>query len=243
VNGGDDWRVLPVGYTCGGDSICDVEMPAFAIDPQESSNLFLGVTAFFHFQGFSEHLLHSSDGGGTWRELTPLHNLESLAVDPGLGQTLYGLTCKGTYKSADAGAHWRRVGSGLPPRSLCTPNVPGRRRLAIDPRKPQVLYVGTAGQGVFRSTDGGVSFQPFNQGLAAADVTAVLINPETEDLYAAVAGKGVWHWNAPQHRWTPLNDGLPVWDFTGVLALDPQHPSILYAGTQTHGAYRLNLGQ
>jgi photosystem II stability/assembly factor-like uncharacterized protein len=243
TNGGTDWHVLPVGYACGGDSICDVQMPAFAIDSQHPENLYLGVMAFFHFQGPSEHLLHSSDGGKTWKEMTPLHNLQALATDPKQGKTLYGLTCKGLFKSENTGSNWSRLGSGLPPQSLCTPNVLGRQRLAIDPRKPQSLYVGTAGQGVFRSTDGGVTFRAFNQGFTKADVTTVLVDPVTENLYAVARGKGVWRWAAASRRWTPLNDGLPVWDFAGVLALDPQDPSILYAGTQMHGVYRLDLGQ
>jgi photosystem II stability/assembly factor-like uncharacterized protein len=243
TNGGDDWRVLPVGYTCGGDSICDVQMPAFAIDPQRTGNLYLGVVAFIHFQGLSEHLLHSSDGGETWKEMTPLHNLQALSIDPRQGKTLYGLTCKGLYESENAGSNWRQMGSGLPPQSLCAPNIPGRQRLAIDPRKPQNLYVGTAGHGVFRSTDGGVTFRAFNQGLTTSDVTTILVDPATENLYAAARGKGVWRWAAASRRWTPLNDGLPVWDFAGVLALDPQDPSILYAGTVAHGVYRLDLGQ
>jgi photosystem II stability/assembly factor-like uncharacterized protein len=244
-NGGNGWRVLPVGYTCGGDSICDVEMPAFAIDPKKSNNLFLGVTAFFHFQGFSEHILHSSDSGGTWKELTPLRNLEALAVDPKQGTVLYGLTCQGLFKSENTGSVWNRVGAGLPGApSLCS-SAPGHpRRLAVDPRKPQTLYVGTAGQGVFRSIDGGVTFRSFNPGLKTADITTVLVDPASSDnLYAAAAGKGVWRWDTSLHRWAPINDGLPVWDFAGALALDPQHPSILYAGTQTHGVYRLDLGK
>jgi hypothetical protein len=37
--------------------------------------------------------------------------------------------------------------------------------------------------------------------------------------------------------------GLPVGRFNGVLALDPQDPSILYAGTVDQGIFRLDLGE
>jgi len=50
--------------------------------------------------------------------------------------------------------------------------------LAIDPVTPATLYVGTAG-GVFKSTDGGESWDVRNTGLASLDVYALAINPVT----------------------------------------------------------------
>jgi photosystem II stability/assembly factor-like uncharacterized protein len=33
-------------------------------------------------------------------------------------------------------------------------------QLAVDPRNPSTLYAGTGGAGVFKSTDGGATWQP-----------------------------------------------------------------------------------
>jgi photosystem II stability/assembly factor-like uncharacterized protein len=240
TNGGSDWSEPATGFGCGGDSICDVAIPAVVLDPQRPGNLFMGVESFIHFQGFSEHLVYSPDGGATWKARSPLHNLQALAIDPEHGNVLYGLTCKTVYKSENGAVSWRRLGSGLPgSSSLCAPNVSGRQRLAVDPSQPQTLYVGTVDKGVYRSTDGGATFRPFNRGLDAADVTTVLVG-STGSVYAAVPKKGVWRWDASLRRWAPQNSGLPVGDFAGVLALDPRHPSTLYAGTQSHGVYRLD---
>jgi len=239
TNGGSTWRRLFIGYSCGGDSVCEVDIPTVVLDPLIPNTVYAGVYTFFHFQAPSDHLLRSPNGGATWRTLTPLTGLEELVFGPKQDEALYGFTCKGLFKSETTGASWHRVGSGLPA-SLCS-NASPRFRLAVDPRNPQTLYLGTAGQGVFRSTDGGATFRSFNRGLETADVSIVLVDPiNPSRLYAAVTGKGVWHWDASQRRWTPLNAGLPVGDFAGVLALDPEHPATLYAGTLTHGVFRLD---
>lgn len=241
TNGGSDWSQPETGFGCGSDSICDVVIPAVAVDPKTPGTVIIGLSSFVHFQGVSNHLVRSLDGGATWKALSPLHNIQALVIDPVQDKTFYGLTCRGVYKSETAGTVWHGVGSGLPgPNLLCTTTSSSHQRLALDPGQPQTLYVGTAGQGVFRSTDGGVTFRPFNRGLETADVTAVLVD-SAGSIDAAVAKKGVWRWDASLRRWTPLNDGLPVWDFSGALAFDPRHPSTLYAGTQGHGVYRLDL--
>ncbi|HEX3530399.1 MAG TPA: hypothetical protein VH988_25330 [Thermoanaerobaculia bacterium] len=240
TDGGSSWQRLSTGFSCGGDSICEVDIPTVALDPLTPDTVYAGIFTFFHFQGASDHLLRSPNGGATWKALTPLKGVQELAFGPRQDKALYGLTCKGVFKSAPTGASWHRVGSGLPA-ALCSNNTSPRWRLAIDPSAPQTLYVGTAAQGVFRSADGGATFHSFNRGLETADVTIVLVDPTNPaHLYAAVTGKGVWQWDVSLRRWTPLNTGLPVWDFDGVLALDPQHPSTLYAGTLTHGAFRLD---
>jgi len=239
TNGGSSWRQLSTGFSCGGDSICEVDIPTVVLDPVIPDTVYAGISTFFHFQQPAEYLLRSPNGGVTWKALTPLNGLQELVFGPKQDKALYGFTCKGLFKSENTGTSWHRVGSGLPA-SLCS-NASPRFRLAADPSAPQTLYLGTAGQGVFRSTDGGATFRSFNRGLETADVSIVLVDPTNlAHLYAAVIGKGVWRWDASLRRWTPLNAGLPVWDFAGVLALDPQHPSTLYAGTLTHGVFRLD---
>jgi hypothetical protein len=82
-----------------------------------------------------------------------------------------------------------------------------------------------------------------NRGLESATVASIVIDPtSTARLYAGVAGQGVFRWVASLGLWVPLSDGLPVAEFAGILALDPQHPSLLFAGTITQGVLRLDLG-
>jgi photosystem II stability/assembly factor-like uncharacterized protein len=102
--------------------------------------------------------------------------------------------------------------------------------LAVDPAVPNILYAGTDGGGVWKSTDAGASWAVTGTGLANLQVLALAVDPETPaTLYAGtVAGafKSVDGGNA----WVPVNEGLtePV---ILQLAIDPQHPATLYAGT------------
>jgi photosystem II stability/assembly factor-like uncharacterized protein len=240
TNGGRDWHGLPAGFGCGGDSICDVSMTGFAIDPETPDTLLVGGSYYFHFSGGGYFLLRSNDGGDTWHGLTNLKGLQALAIDREQANLVYGLTCEAFFQSYDAGVTWRAAGHGLP-KALC-PGVSANSTLTLDHQRPGFLYVGTAGQGVFVSANHGRTFHPMNSGLESAKIATLLVDPESSaKLYAGVAGQGVFRWNASQGGWTPLNGGLPVGDFAGVVALDPQHPSILYAGTLSHGVFRLDL--
>jgi hypothetical protein len=94
---------------------------------------------------------------------------------------------------------------------------------------------------VFTSSDGGATFHAMSRGLENAPVASLLIDPaDPSKLYAGVAQKGVFRWKPGQRTWAPLNNGLPLTEFTGVVALDPQHPSLLYAA-RAEGVFRLDL--
>jgi photosystem II stability/assembly factor-like uncharacterized protein len=239
ANGGRAWRRLPIPYDCDlAGSICEVGVSAVVPDPEHPDTLYVAGGYYFHFIGPGSFLLRSDDGFATWRELPSAGGLLNLAFAPGRGGALYGTSCRRFFKSENAGLRWVRAGRGLPD-SLCS-SSPVHRALAVDPRDPRRVYVGTGEQGVFASTDGGATFQPLNRGLETGRIATLLVDPaDSTRLYAAVAGRGVFRWNAGLRRWTPLNSGLPLAGFEGVLALDPQHPSTLYAGTP-EGVFRLD---
>ena len=49
--------------------------------------------------------------------------------------------------------------------------------LAFDPKEPTTLYVGTNNRGVFRSTDGGETWEPFSEGLFVKKVNVLAVEP------------------------------------------------------------------
>jgi photosystem II stability/assembly factor-like uncharacterized protein len=238
---GRTWRRVPLPYACGGgDSICSVTIDTLAVDPGDPDVLFLAGLFFFHFGGNGPFLLRSDDGGVTWQDIAKPPGIETLAVAPGPPRAVYGLTCGGLVRSTNRGKTWRMTGAGLPALS-CGNGLPDG--LAVDPVDPRRLYVATKTQGVYVSTDAGATFRAMNRGLVTGGVATILIDPtDRNHLFAGVAGKGVFHWQATLGRWAPLNDGLPAALFQGVLALDPRHPSLLYAGTINQGIFRLDLG-
>ena len=54
---------------------------------------------------------------------------------------------------------------------------------------------GSADSGVYRSTDGGISWQAINQGLQMRAVNALALTPDGAHLYAATEGGGVYRYD------------------------------------------------
>ncbi|HEY7889296.1 MAG TPA: hypothetical protein VIC29_13835 [Steroidobacteraceae bacterium] len=143
----------------------------------------------------------------------------------------------GIWKTRDAGRTWWPIGDSLPP---------AIGALAVAPSAPDTIYVGTgqvaprydvaAGRGVFKSTDGGKTWQPL--GLAATrDIGRIWVDPHNPDV-VVVAAMGHLFGPNPERGIYRSTDGGKSWvhalainDDTGVvdLAADPTHPGLLYA--------------
>ncbi len=134
-------------------------------------------------------------------------------------------TGDGIYRSGDAGKTWTHLGL------RDAQQIP---RIVIDPKNPDRLFVAALGhpyganteRGVFRSTDGGKSFQKVlytDENTGAADIVMASNDPNT--LYAALweARQGPWENGAfagpgtglfkstdGGNTWTQLTTGLPT---------------------------------
>ena len=103
------------------------------------------------------------------------------------------------------------------------------RAVLVDPAAPSTVYVGTNGSGVFKSTDGGITWAQAGAELAGKSVRA-LVKPSTtiyaavEDLPGASSG-GVYQSTDGGATWTAMDSGLTnkkvqalVWDGTSLFA-------------------------
>src|SRR5439155_24508277 len=130
----------------------------------------------------------------------------------------------GIYKSTDAGKTWTHLGlrDGQ--------QIP---QIAVDPRDPDRLLVAVAGhpygpnkeRGIFRSTDGGQTFEKVlykDENTGSADVQIDPLNPEVAYASLWEAREGPWEngaWNGTGggifksadggKTWRPLSKGLP----------------------------------
>lgn len=78
--------------------------------------------------------------------------------------------------------------------------------VAADPLRPEVVYCGTFGQGLWKSADGGKLFRPVGSGIASAEVMAVAVSP-----LERVNGNGVvWAGTEPS-RLFRSEDGGQSW--------------------------------
>ncbi len=205
----------------------------------------------------------SDDYGRTW---TPIFDHEStqsigaIAVAPSDPSIIYvasgeGLhradlsVGNGIYKSTDAGKTWTHLGlrDGF--------QIPA---LAIDPRDPNRVFAAVLGhpygpneeRGLFRSTDGGQTWQKAiykDENTGASDVEIDPSNPDV--IYASMwevregpwednnevngTGGGLFKSNDGGNTWHPLTNGLPK-DLSQIyVAIAPSDPRRLYATAGT----------
>jgi photosystem II stability/assembly factor-like uncharacterized protein len=146
-----------------------------------------------------------------------------------------------------------RAGSSDAGQNQWTSNGPANsgpiNSLAVDPTAPQTVYAGSGISGmlpgtVFKSTDGGASWVPANNGLPSVFVRALVIDPQTPStIYAGTSG-GVFKSTNGGGNWEPANNGLVVLSVI-TLAMDPGDFATLYVGTtagQTNGVFKSTNG-
>jgi photosystem II stability/assembly factor-like uncharacterized protein len=78
------------------------------------------------------------------------------------------------------------------------------------PEDARVIYVATHEAGVFKTTDGGKSWQAASAGLAGVDVHGVAIDPrDPQKLHAAVRdkGEGIYRSTDAGGKWVRVDDG------------------------------------
>ncbi|HET9051239.1 MAG TPA: hypothetical protein VFO60_06010 [Candidatus Dormibacteraeota bacterium] len=95
-------------------------------------------------------------------------------------------TTAGVYRSGDGGVNWSKV---FPPPSQDTTSVATLSTAAFSPLDPRLLYGGddaggSSGGALLRSTDGGLTFSPFDQGLpdTGRNVVALAVSPTNPPL-------------------------------------------------------------
>ena len=140
----------------------------------------------------------SSNGGASWTQTTALPNnglsLSHISFDPASAKTVYvasvapDATKNHLWKSTDSGATWvaldrtaSQMSNGLPP------GVPVNSIISDGSK----LYAGTH-LGVYRSADGGTTWERFGAGMPMVNVTDLYLSPGTSRVRAATFGRGFW---------------------------------------------------
>ena len=216
----------------------------------------------------------TTDYGRTWNPIfddQPTGSIGAIAVAPSNPSVIYvgsgeGLqrpdlsTGDGIYKSTDAGRTWTHLGlrDGQ--------QIP---QIVVDPRNANRLFVAVLGhpygpnveRGLYRSTDGGVSFQKVlykDENTGAVDV---VLDPTNADIVYAVlweARQAPWEngqFSGPGSAvlksvdggasWRPIGKGLPTFEQDGLgrigITVAPTEPNRLFAtvdAARNGGLYR-----
>ena len=177
-----------------------------------------------------------------WRLVGPFRGGRSTAVtgDPTRPLVFYfGAVNGGVWKTTNAGQTWENITDGKT-------DLSSVGAITVAPSDPNVIWVGsgegkprediTYGTGVYRSTDGGESWQP--RGLANTQhITSLRVHPTNPDV-AYVTALGHAFGPSPDRGVFRTTDGGATWkkvlyvnDSTGAadLSIDVTNPRILYA--------------
>jgi len=104
-------------------------------------------------------------------------------------------------------------------------------QIAIGPSGSGIVYIGTFGGGVLKSRDDGRSFQPFNNGLNDASVSAMTAHPtDIDHLYVGTFSGGIYRTTNGGANWTLVTVAAtpsPIF----AIAIDPVRPSTIYVGS------------
>ncbi len=116
--------------------------------------------------------------------------------------------------------------------------------IVFDPKDPDVIYVGTQNAGVYKSIDGGSSWQPAHQGLGGAWVSSLVIDPQNpQTLYAGIALGGVYKTTDGGSNWYSKNDGINTdgWEWVSIVVVSPEDSQKIYY-SQSYNLYTSTNG-
>lgn len=101
-----------------------------------------------------------------------------------------------------------------------------------------ILFVGTVGEGVWRSTDGGATWNRSSKGMfVECDVRALAVDPRRPNVLYAGTNEGVYRTENAGDDWTRL-DGPMNHLITWSLLVAPHQPDTLLAGTRPPRIFR-----
>jgi photosystem II stability/assembly factor-like uncharacterized protein len=142
---------------------------ALAVHPSDSRTLYLGS---------EQGLFRSGDGADHWARVeSPLNGWQiwSILVHPRDPNLLLVGTCPARlFRSADGGRTWSEPGVRMLqecPRIMRTRVT----TLAADPAEPATLWAGVEIDGLFRSRDGGMSWEAVGLGLSSRDIHSLAV--------------------------------------------------------------------
>lgn len=224
---GNTWAAINEGLTYQ-------SIQTLAIDPVTTSTLYAGTGG---------GVFRSDNGGGLWVDKN--NNLvatwgHDLALDPTTihqGFSTAYVATDDVFSSIDGGTSWQWLADGLEDVKV--------KSLAIDGSDPDTLYAGTWGDGVFKTTDAGLSWTPVNSGIVNGSGFAgdIAIDPTDSDTLYCTGRWTVYKTVDAGNSWLPMNTGLPTWFTANCLEIDPNAPSTVFIGTDHTVFVTYNAGE
>jgi photosystem II stability/assembly factor-like uncharacterized protein len=197
-----------------------------------------GTSSIDNVRSKSGGVFRTQDGGAHWTRMSALDPrpfyFSQIRVDPTTEKKLYVLGF-GLHVSEDSGKTFRE--------DYFDKVHPDLHALAIDPRNPQKILLGTDG-GVYVSFAGGKGWEHLNR-IAAGEFYRITYDMSTPYRIAGGLQDNL-NWVGPSM--TRTRDGIVNTDWINIgggdgfyCVFDPTNPSVVYAESQQGYVHRLNL--
>lgn len=179
-------------------------------------------------------------GSGNWSILGPIPipnngtgqlngngRLSCVAFHPTDTNTIFvGAPSGGFWKTTNNGNSWTQFSAGL--------TRLGVSSIVVHPTSPDTIYIGTGdrdagdapGYGVWRTTDGGLTWSSHNNGMGNRTVYEIIMHPTNPNIMiAATSGRNIYRTTNGGTNWTSVNLAVTTKD----IAMHPTNPNIIYA--------------
>jgi photosystem II stability/assembly factor-like uncharacterized protein len=269
--GGGVWKTINAGRTWAPifDSQPVASIGALAVAPSNPKIIYVGTgeADMRDSISFGNGIYKSVDEGKTWKHLglETTRQIGRVLVDPAKPDTVFVAALghvygpgpdRGVYRSRDGGATWQKV--------LFKNNDVGAIDLAFDPTNSQIIYAALwnvrrppwfiyapangPGGGVFKSVDGGTTWQQLTNGLPTEGLGRIglAVAPTNRNrVYAIVDAKegGLYSSNDAGATWTKISADQRIWGrgwYFNKVTADPKNVDTVYV--QNTSVYKSTNG-
>jgi photosystem II stability/assembly factor-like uncharacterized protein len=268
VNNGGVWKTTDYGHvwTPIFDDQPTGSIGALAVAPSNPEVLYVGSGEGLQRPDLStgDGIYKSTDGGKTWKHLglRDGQQIGAILIDPRDPERVFAAVLghpygpnaeRGVFRSTDGGANWEKV--------LYKDENTGAIALAFDPANAQTVYADLwaarqgpwengqwqgPGSGLYKSTDGGTTWQSLTKGLPTTEqglgrIGFCVAPNDPQRLYATVDTPklgGIYRSDDAGESWQRVNTEARLWgrgsDFAEV-RVDSKNKDIVYvANTSTY---------
>lgn len=216
------WVSISGGLPAG--ILGQVQARAFGVAPDDPLIIYAALRSVSPGR---PRLYKSEDGGETWMVQAGLtdRRIHALGVPSGHPSWVYAATENLIYRSTDGGVTWEARGGWLGSTEILC--------MAVSFSDPGRVHLGTSGQGLLTTMDGGISWI---RALPGARVFALAVG-RPEDIVYVGTDSGVYGTDDGGATWQVLGDewaGRRVY----AVAVSPSDDRTLYIGIEDEGVYR-----
>ncbi len=250
---GNTWRNISDGYFTTGS------VGAVAVSESDPNIVYVGLGEHAPrgvMTSYGDGVYKSFDGGKTWKKsgLDNTRQISRIVIHPKNPDIVYvaaqgaingPTTDRGVYKSTDGGQTWRKV--------LYVNDLTGCSELSMDYHNPRVLYAamwhhqrlpwkvisGGPGSGLYKSTDGGETWEKIHNGLPKelGKMAVAVCRSNPEKVYALIESDsekeqgGLFVSSNGGKNWTKVSSDHRLvqraWYYIEVYP-DPQNDNVVY---------------